>query len=133
VPIFDDNGVRSHAICKRCGKKFAARASIGTGSLNKHMLACRKKLASDRKVQSKLAMNVDGLHNWVYDASRTRNELCQLIARLDLPLGVGDTQAWEDYIKRLLIILDSKRFLSRLLLETCISCLLISVLCLCIL
>jgi hypothetical protein len=39
------------------------------------------------------------LHNWVNDASRARNELCRLIARLDLPLGVGDTQAWEDYIK----------------------------------
>jgi hypothetical protein len=44
-------------------------------------------------------MNADGLHNWVYDAARARNELCRLIARLDLPLGVGDTQAWEDYIK----------------------------------
>jgi hypothetical protein len=29
-----------------------------------------------------------------------RIELCHLIARLDLPLGVGETQAWEDYIKR---------------------------------
>jgi hypothetical protein len=37
VPIFHKNNVRKHAICKRCGKKFAARALIGTGSLNKHM------------------------------------------------------------------------------------------------
>jgi hypothetical protein len=44
-------------------------------------------------------MHVDGLHNWVYDSSRARNKLCRLIARLDLPLGVGETQAWEDYIK----------------------------------
>jgi len=43
-------------------------------------------------------MNANGLHNWVYDVARARNELCRLIARLDLPLGVGDTQAWEDYI-----------------------------------
>jgi hypothetical protein len=34
VSIFDENKVRTHAICKLCGKKFAARASIGTGSLN---------------------------------------------------------------------------------------------------
>jgi hypothetical protein len=60
VLIFDDNGVRSHAICRCCGEKFAARASIGTGSLNRHMSTCRKKLANDRKVQSKLAMNVMG-------------------------------------------------------------------------
>jgi hypothetical protein len=39
-------------------RNFAARASIGTRSLNRHMLACRKKLANDCKVQSKLAMNV---------------------------------------------------------------------------
>jgi hypothetical protein len=57
------------------------------------MLACRKKLANDHKVQSKLAMNVDGLHKWVYDASHAHSELCRLIAGLDLPLGVGDTQA----------------------------------------
>jgi hypothetical protein len=44
-------------------------------------------------------MNVDGLHKWVYDASHAHSELCRLIAGLDLPLGVGDTQAWEDYIK----------------------------------
>jgi len=29
-----------------------------------------------------------------------RLELCRLIARLDLPLGIGETQAWEEYIKR---------------------------------
>jgi hypothetical protein len=40
------------------------------------------------------------LHNWTYDPAVARIELCQLIARLDLPLGIGDTQAWEDDIKR---------------------------------
>ena len=25
-------------------------------------------------------------------------ELCRLITRLDLPLGIGESQAWEDYI-----------------------------------
>jgi hypothetical protein len=40
------------------------------------------------------------LHNWVYDPVVARTKLCRLIARLGLPLGVGETQAWEDYIKR---------------------------------
>jgi hypothetical protein len=40
------------------------------------------------------------LNNWVYDPAVARTELCRLIARLDLPLGIGDTQVWEDYIKR---------------------------------
>jgi hypothetical protein len=29
-----------------------------------------------------------------------RTELCRLIARLDLPLGIADTDAWDDYIHR---------------------------------
>jgi hypothetical protein len=28
-----------------------------------------------------------------------RTELCRLIARLDLPLGMADTDAWDDYIQ----------------------------------
>jgi hypothetical protein len=99
-PVFNENQVRTHGICKWCGKKYVARHSIGTGTLNRHMRACRKKHDQDRKVQSRLSLNGDGLHNWVYDASRAHIELCRLIARLDLPLGIGETQAFEDYIKR---------------------------------
>jgi hypothetical protein len=40
------------------------------------------------------------LHNWNYDPAVARTELCRLIARLDLPLGIGDTDAFEDYIVR---------------------------------
>jgi hypothetical protein len=36
----------------------------------------------------------------VYDPAVARTELCCLIARLDLPFGIGETHAWEDYIKR---------------------------------
>jgi hypothetical protein len=40
------------------------------------------------------------LHNWEYDPIVARTELCRLIARLDLALGIGETQTWEDYIAR---------------------------------
>ena len=36
----------------------------------------------------------------MYDPAITCTELCYLIDRLDLPLGIGETQDWEDYIKR---------------------------------
>ena len=36
----------------------------------------------------------------MYNPIVARTELCRLIARLDLPLGIGDTQAWEYYITR---------------------------------
>ncbi|KAG2540813.1 hypothetical protein PVAP13_9NG583414 [Panicum virgatum] len=40
------------------------------------------------------------MHNWDYKPVVARFELCRLIARLDLPLGIGETQAWEEYIVR---------------------------------
>jgi len=64
------------------------------------MYSCMRKHNHASMVQSKLALNPDGLKNWVYDPMLARTELCRLIARLDLPLGIGETQAWEDYIKR---------------------------------
>jgi hypothetical protein len=59
-----------------------------------------KKQKHATMVQSRLALNPDGLKNWRYDHAVARSELCRLIAKLDLPLSIGDTQAWEDYIKR---------------------------------
>jgi hypothetical protein len=45
-------------------------------------------------------LNPDGsLHNWNYIADIARIELCRLIARLDLSLGIGETDAWEEYIQ----------------------------------
>ena len=59
-----------------------------------------KKQKHATMVQYKLALNPNGLKNQVYDLAVACSELCRLIAKLDLPLGIGDTQAWEDYIKR---------------------------------
>jgi len=40
------------------------------------------------------------MHNWYYKPDVARSELCRLIARLDLSLGIGETEAWEEYIVR---------------------------------
>ena len=40
------------------------------------------------------------MHNWDYKPDVARSELCRLIARLDLSLGIGETDAWEEYIVR---------------------------------
>jgi hypothetical protein len=40
------------------------------------------------------------VHNWDYKPEVARTELCRLIAKLDLPLGIDDTDAWEEYIQR---------------------------------
>jgi hypothetical protein len=40
------------------------------------------------------------VHNWDYKSDVARSELYRLIAKLDLPLGIGETDAWEEYIVR---------------------------------
>ena len=95
-----ENDVRVAAICNICSKRLSARSCSGTGHLIRHQASCRKKVDHAHRVQSRLALNRDSFRNWVYDPAVARTELCQLIARLDLPLGIGETQAWEDYITR---------------------------------
>jgi hypothetical protein len=52
-------------------------------------------------VQSRLALNPDGSYRyWEYRPDVARAELYRLIARLDLPLSIADTDAWDDYIQR---------------------------------
>jgi hypothetical protein len=95
------SNVRITPICRMCKTRLSARSSAGTGHLLRHQKACRKKVDHAARVQSRLAFNPDGsLHNWECDPIFARTELCRLIARLDLPLGIGESQAWEDYIAR---------------------------------
>ncbi|XP_066341187.1 zinc finger BED domain-containing protein DAYSLEEPER-like [Miscanthus floridulus] len=92
--------VRVRAICKMCRTVLNARSAAGTGHILRHQKSCKQKLDNASRVQSRLAFNADGsLHNWNYDPAVARTELCRLIARLDLPLGFGDTDAFEEYIK----------------------------------
>jgi hypothetical protein len=86
------SNVRIAAICRMCKTHLSARSSAGTGHLLRHQKACRKKVDHAARVQYRLAFNPDGsLHNWEYDPIVARIELCRLIARLDLPLGIGET------------------------------------------
>jgi len=47
-----------------------------------------------------MSFNPDGtLGHWEYSPEVARTQLCRLIARLDLPLGFGDSEIFEEYIK----------------------------------
>ena len=82
--------IRTAAICKMCKSKLSARSSAG--HLIRHHKSCRKKADHAARVQSRLSFNADGsVHNWDYNPTVDRSELCRLIARLDLPLGIGET------------------------------------------
>ena len=85
--------VCTKAICKICKNTLSARSKAGTGHLKRHQVSCRQKANRAARVQSRLAFNSDGsVHNWEYKPAVARFELCHLIARLDLPLGIGETQ-----------------------------------------
>jgi hypothetical protein len=50
--------------------------------------------------QSHITFTKDGIvRNWEYSAEVARVQLVRLLARLKLPLILGETEAWEEYIK----------------------------------
>ena len=63
-------------------KTLSARSSAGTGHLIRHQASCRQKTDDAHRVQSRLAPNRDGFHNWVYNPVVARTEL--LLALLSL-------------------------------------------------
>jgi hypothetical protein len=57
------NSVRIAAICRICKSRLSAGSIAGTGHLIRHQKFCRKKTDHAARVQSRLALNHDGLHN----------------------------------------------------------------------
>jgi hypothetical protein len=92
--------VRIAGICKFCKARLSANSNAGTGHLLRHQKSCKKKSDHAAMVQTRLALNSDGsFRNWEYDPQVAKTELCRLIAILDLPLGIADTDAWDNYIQ----------------------------------
>jgi hypothetical protein len=55
-----------------CKSRLSARSAAGTSNLIMHQKYCRKKADHAARVQSRLALNPDGLHNQVYDPTSAR-------------------------------------------------------------
>ena len=50
--------------------------------------------------QSQISFNPDGsMHNWEYYPMVARTELVRLLARLDVSINMGETDAFEEYIR----------------------------------
>ena len=92
--------VRVGTKCKHCKKLYSGLSSGGTGHLTRHIPKCpvlKGRRASG--AQSLLQFNSDGsVANWEYSPEVARVQLVRLIARLDLPLGFGESEAFDDYI-----------------------------------
>jgi hypothetical protein len=95
----NDNKVCIAGICKFCKAQLSANSNVGTRHLLRHQKSCKKKVDHAAMVQTRLALNPDGsFRKGEYDPHVARTELLRsLISRPDLPLGIPDTDAWDDY------------------------------------
>ena len=93
--------IRHGAVCIHCHKEYSGRSSGGTGHLRRHRAKCAKRLEKTRNyTQSQISFNPDGsMRNWEYCPMRARTELCRLLARVDVPISFGESNAFEEYIK----------------------------------
>jgi hypothetical protein len=66
-----------------------------------HIKACKKKtLVASSSSQSHLNFGSDGyVQRFQYNPNTARFELARLIARLHLPLNIGEQPSWGDYIR----------------------------------
>lgn len=86
--------VRISAICHHCKQTLSAKSFSGTG----HLLRHQERIGI---VQSVLKFNNDGVVvHWGYSPAVARTELYRLIAKADLPLCFGESDAFQEYIKR---------------------------------
>jgi hypothetical protein len=96
----NNHQVRYGARCIHYGKEYYGYSRCGTGTLLRHQKACPKTCEKTCLSQSRITFTKDGTaRNWEYSAEVARVQLVRLLARLDLPLILGETEAWEEYIK----------------------------------
>jgi len=92
--------VRYAARCIHCNKQYSALSSGGTGHLTRHRDKCVKRNEKTRMTQSQISFNPDGsMRSWEYCPIVARTELVRLLCRLDVPICMGETDAFYDYIR----------------------------------
>lgn len=92
--------VRYGAKCIHCSKEYSGRSSGGTGHLTRHRDRCPRRREKTHMSQSQISFNPDGsIRNWEYCPIVARTQLVRLLARLDVPVSLGESYAFEDYIR----------------------------------
>ena len=92
--------VRYGAKCIHCSKEYSALSSGGTGHLTQHRDKCPRRREKTRMSQSQISFNPDGsMRNWEYCPIVARTQLVRLLARLDVPISLGESYAFEEYIR----------------------------------
>jgi hypothetical protein len=95
------NPIRYGGVCKHCKKKYFVYSANGTGCLTRHLKVCVQRREKCRMSQTHIGFNPDGsVRSCTYNADLARVELVRMLARLDLPLMIGETDAFKEYIKK---------------------------------
>jgi hypothetical protein len=98
--VVNGKKTRYAARCLYCKKVLSALSTGGTGHQLRHHKSCARKADHAANSQSVLNYNSDGsVRNWDYNPDVARIELCHLIARLELPLGIDAYDAFVEYIR----------------------------------
>jgi hypothetical protein len=92
--------VRYGARCPHCSKEYSALFSGGTCHLSRHIAVCVKKCEKTRMSQSQISFSPNGnMRSWDYYPLVAHTQLVRLIAKLDVPISMGEFEAFEKYIK----------------------------------
>jgi hypothetical protein len=80
---------------------LSGKLSSGTDHLLRHVKSCLcKRQVATSSNQTSLHFALDGhVAHFEYSSAVVRTELCHLLARLDLPLGLGASHEFEEYIR----------------------------------
>ena len=98
--VVNGKKVRYAAKCIHCNKEYSALSTGGTGHLARHREKCVKRREKCRMSQSQISFNPDGsMRNWEYCPIRARTALVKLLARLDVPICMGESDIFEEYIR----------------------------------
>ena len=100
-----NNNKTKMAKCKYCKKLFTAKPSSGTTHLKRHHEKYFPKHQGPQggmqPTQSTLQLNKDGsVSTWNYDPLVVRESLVRFIASKDLPLSIGESDEYEEHIRR---------------------------------
>jgi hypothetical protein len=93
--------IRYGARCRFCKKELSSKSTSGTGHLLRHVKSClHKRQVATSSNQTSLHFAPDGrLAHFEYSSAVARTEICCFLARLDLPLGLGASPEFEEYIR----------------------------------
>ena len=97
-----DGSIKEMGVCKFCKAKYTIGSKGGTSHMRRHIPQCAKShgSASDpRQTTLNFSPTEGNLTSWSYDPNRTRELHVKYIAQAQLPLSIGDSHAFEEYIQ----------------------------------